>query len=74
MIKTHNNKIIKNIIKSFKNKPTRPPLDIEQTFYCWFGAVKNDKKSIKKVSTSVWTLLSHVSYHDIQDLKIFPKK
>ena len=51
MIKTHNNRIFKNIIKGLKCKPpTQPPT--EKTFYCWFGAIKNDKKSMKKVSTN----------------------
>ena len=52
MIKTHNNKIIKNIIKSIKNNNKNPPSSANDTFYCWFGAIKNDKKSIKKVSTN----------------------
>tara|TARA_B100001093_G_C26756225_1_gene983534 strand:- start:319 stop:504 length:186 start_codon:yes stop_codon:yes gene_type:complete len=50
MIKTHNNKIIKNIIKGFKSIPTRPPPHTEQTFYCWFGAIKNNKKQLEKVN------------------------
>lgn len=48
MIKTHNNRIIKNIVKGLKCKPPTPPCN-EQTFYCWFGAIKNDKKSLKPV-------------------------
>ena len=74
MIKAYNNRMFKNIMKSLKCKPPLPPPPTEQTFYCWFGTIKNDKKSIKKVSNSVWTLLSHVSYHDIQDLNIFLNK
>lgn len=52
MIKTHNNRIFKNIMKGLKCKPPKPPPSTEQTFYCWFGAIKNDKKSMKKVSTN----------------------
>lgn len=51
MIKSHNNRTIKNIIKVFKNKPPNPCSSSEQTFYCWFGTIKNDKKTSKKVST-----------------------
>ena len=49
MIKTHNNKIIKNILKSFKNNNKKPPSSTNDTFYCWFGAVKNDKNQLDKV-------------------------
>lgn len=38
--------MFKNIIKSLKNKPSKPPPN--QTFYCWFGIIKNDKKSLVK--------------------------
>jgi len=48
MIKTHNNKIIKNIVKGLKCNPPTPPCN-EETFYCWFGTIKNDKKSLKPV-------------------------
>ena len=52
MIKAHNNRIFKNIVKGLKFEPPKPPRRTEQTFYCWFGAIKNDKKSMKKVSTN----------------------
>ena len=49
MIKAHNNRIIKNIIKGLKCKPPTPP-PTEKTFYCWFGTIKNDKKSLDEVT------------------------
>ena len=57
MIKTHNNRMFKNIMKGIKCKPPKPPPRTEQTFYCWFGAIKNDKKSLDEVTDFTYKII-----------------